>query len=88
MSNSCLLLFLFKSKSADMSVRLQNLHARRDVVYIVTCLIFHERVFNVPIMNVIIVGGVEISSRDGGLFIRLSVISCLGLVMKKYLQLC
>lgn len=33
-------------------------------------------------MNVIIVVGVEISSRDGSLFISLSVISCLDLVMK------
>lgn len=33
-------------------------------------------------MNVIIVVGVEISSRDGSLFISLSVILCLDLVMK------
>lgn len=45
-------------------------------------MIFHERVFNITIMNVIIVVGVEISSRDGSLFIGLSVILCLDLVMK------
>lgn len=85
MSNSCLVLFLFESKSADMSPRLQNLHAPRDVFYIAskrTCLILHERVFNITIMNGIIVVGVEISSRDGSLFISLSVILRLDLVMK------